>query len=194
MANDNKIVRAITGVTCVMLLAKMLGMLRSILQARVYGAGPDMDLFTQASNYTVSIFTTVCYALCVAAIPLLSQKLLKSREEGFRAANRLISNTLLLSLAAVAVLALLGLSGAMESLLGIRDGTGLFRYSFLALLASLPVITLTYLLLALFQSMGHFTLQGSLSLLYSLVLCAVLLLAGDKLSLRGFVALTSVGI
>jgi len=193
MGTDNRIVRAITSVTCVMLLAKMLGMLRSILQARVFGAGPDMDLFTQANNYTVSVFTTVCYALCVAAIPLLSQKLLKSREEGFRAANRLISNTLLLSLAAAALLALLGVSGTMEALLGIRDAGGLFRHSFLVLLASLPVITLTYLLLALFQSMGHFTLQGSLSLLYSLVLCAVLVLAGDSMSLRSFAVLTSAG-
>ncbi len=50
---------------------------------------------------------------------------------------------------------------------------------------SLPIITLTYLLLALFQTMGHFTLQGRLSLLYNLALCAVLLLAQDRLSLRG---------
>ena len=60
MENDNKIVRAITGVTCVMLLAKALAMLRNILQARVFGAGTDIDLFTQANNYSVSLFTTVC--------------------------------------------------------------------------------------------------------------------------------------
>ncbi len=58
---------------------------------------------------------------------------------------------------------------------------------------SLPIITLTYLLLALFQTMGHFTLQGRLSLLYNLALCAVLLLAQDRLSLRGFAVVTSVG-
>ena len=192
MSSDNKIVRAITGVTCVMLLAKALGMLRSILQARVFGAGPDVDLFTQANNFTVSIFTTVCYALCVAAIPLLTQKLMKSRESGFRAANTLISNTLVLSLGIMALLQLLGSAGLMETLLGVSDDSGLFRFCFVVLPAALPVITLTYLLLALFQSMGHFALQGSLSLLYSLVLCAVLL-AGEGLTLRGFVVLTSLG-
>jgi murein biosynthesis integral membrane protein MurJ len=193
MGKDNKVVRAITGVTCVMLVAKALGMLRSILQARVYGAGPDVDLFTQASNYTVSVFTTVCYALCVAAIPLLTQTLLRSREAGFRAANKLISNTLVLALIVAAGATALTGAGLTQQLLGVEDGTGVFRFSFTVLLWALPVIALTYLLLALFQSMGHFTLQGSLSLLYGLVLCAVLLIFGERLSLRGFVVLTSAG-
>ena len=192
-SQDNKIVRAITGVTCVMVLAKALAMLRNILQARVFGAGPEVDPFTQANNYTVSLFTTVCYALCVAAIPLLTQKRLKSREEGFRTADRLISNTLILSLGLMAVLYALSGAGIVEGLLGVTDESGLFRHCFAVLLPALPIITLTYLLLALFQSMGHFTLQGSLSLLYSVVLCGILVLVGGKLSLGAFALLTSVG-
>ena len=193
MNNDNKIVRAITGVTCVMVLAKALAMLRNILQARVFGAGTDIDLFTQANNYTISLFTTVCYALCVAAIPIFTQKRLKSREEGFRTADRLISNTLILSLGLMGLLYVCHSRGWIETLLGVSDGEGLFHFCFAALLPALPIITLTYLLLALFQSMGHFTLQGSLSLLYSVVLCGVLVILGDKLSLRAFTVLTSVG-
>ena len=192
-SQDNKIVRAITGVTCVMVLAKALAMLRNILQARVFGAGPEVDLFTQANNYTVSLFTTVCYALCVAAIPLLTQKRLKSREEGFRAADRLISNTLILSLGLMAVLYALSGVGVIQRLLGVVDESGLFRQCFAVLLPALPIITLTYLLLALFQSMGHFTLQGSLSLLYSVVLCGILVLLGDKLTLGSLALITSLG-
>ena len=193
MGSDNKIVRAITGVTCVMVLAKALAMLRNILQARVFGAGPEVDLFTQANNYSISLFTTICYALCVAAIPIFTQKLLKSREEGFRTADRLISNTLILSLGLMGLLFLATATGAVQGLLGVSDDSGLFRFCFGVLLPALPIITLTYLLLALFQSMGHFTLQGSLSLLYSVVLCGVLVLAGDKLNLKSFAALTSAG-
>ncbi len=191
MNNDNKIVRAITGVTCVMLLGKALAMLRNILQARVYGAGADMDLFTQANNYTISIFTTVAYALCVAAIPLLSRRLLKSRKEGFRTADRLISNTLVLSVIIMAALLALTASGGLEALLGMRDDTGLFQLCAVALTLCLPVVVLTYLLLALFQSMGHLTLQGSLGLLYNLVLCGVLVGFGAGLPLRTFVAITA---
>ncbi len=191
MNNDNKIVRAITGVTCVMMLGKALAMLRNILQARVYGAGADMDLFTQASNYTISIFTTVAYALCVAAIPMLSQGLMKRREEGFRTADRLISNTVTLSLILMAGLLALTGAGGLETLLGMEDQTGLFRFSASALILCLPIVVLTYLLLALFQSMGHLTLQGSLGLLYNLALCAVLVIFGAKLPLRSFVAVTA---
>ena len=193
MGNDNKIVRAITGVTCVMVLAKALAMLRNILQARVFGAGPEVDLFTQANNYSISLFTTVCYALCVAAIPIFTQKLLKSREDGFRTADRLISNTLILSLGLMGLLYVGHSCGLAERLLGVSDAGGLFHFCFAVLLPALPVITLTYLLLALFQSMGHFTLQGSLSLLYSVALCGVLVLAGGKLDLKTFAVLTSAG-
>ena len=150
MRSDEKAVRAITGVTAVMLAAKLLAVLRNILQARAFGAGPEMDLFTLANNYSVSLFTTVAHAFCVAAVPIFSQGLRRSREEGFAAANRLIST-------------------------------------------AMPVILFTYLLLALLQSLEHYTLQGSLSLLYSLALCAVLALAGDRLSLPGFALLTAVG-
>ena len=193
MSNDNKIVRAITGVTVVMLGAKALAMLRNILQARVFGAGADVDLFTQANNYTISLFATVCYAFCVAAVPIFTQKMLKSREECYRTADRLISNTMILALGLMGLMYAGNAFGLVEKLLGVSEGAQLFRTLFAVLLPALPIITLTYLLLALFQSMGHYTLQASLSLLYSMVLCGVLVAAGDSLTLPVFAAMTSLG-
>ena len=192
MQNRDQAVRAITGVTLVMFSAKILGVLRNILQARVFGAGADVDLFTQANNYTVSLFTTVAYALCVAAVPILSRRLRQGREQAFDTADRLISVTLVGALGLTALLALLGATGAAGTLVGV-PGERLFCSCFLRLLPALPVITLTYLLLALFQSMGHFTLQGSLSLLYGLALCGVLLAAGDRLTLSAYALLLSLG-
>ena len=98
-----------------------------------------------------------------------------------------------MSLGVTALLYVGGFTGIFERLLGIEDSTGLFRTLFALLLPALPIVTLTYLLLALFQSMGHFTLQASLSLLYSIALCGVLVVAGDKLTLPVFAALTSFG-
>jgi putative peptidoglycan lipid II flippase len=193
MSNDNRIVRAITGVTVVMLGAKALAMLRNILQARVFGAGADVDLFTQANNYTISLFATVCYAFCVAAVPIFTQKMLKSREECYRTADRLISNTMILSLGLMGLMYAGNAFGLVEKLLGVSEGVQLFRTLFAVLLPALPIITLTYLLLALFQSMGHYTLHASLSLLYSMVLCGVLVAAGNSLTLPVFAALTSLG-
>lgn len=149
--DNNRIVRAITSVTCVMLLVKLLGMVRNILQARQFGAGADVDVFTLANNYSVSLFTTICYALCIAAIPIFSQKLLESRRSCYETADTLISNTLILSLMVLGGLLLLGTTGAAELFLSEQAQGELFRFCFLVLVPALPVIMLTYLLLALFQ-------------------------------------------
>ena len=165
---DHKLIRAIGSVTCVMLLVKVLAMIKNILQARVYGAGVDADVFTLASSYSISLFTTMSYALCIAAIPILTQKLLSGKETCYQTANVLIANTMVLSLGATGVLFFAGAVGIIDPLLGIESNIPLFRFCFLVMVLSLPIITLTYLLLALFQTMGHFTLQGRLSLLYNL--------------------------
>ena len=95
---DHKLIRAIGSVTCVMLLVKVLAMIKNILQARVYGAGVDADVFTLASSYSISLFfTTMSYALCIAAIPILTQKLLSGKETCYQTANVLIANTMVLS-------------------------------------------------------------------------------------------------
>lgn len=190
-ADSNKIVRAITGVTFVMVSAKVLAMLRSILQAQEFGTGADVDAFIQASNYTVSLFTTIAYALCVAAIPRISGFLLKSREEAKHTADRLISNTMVLALLVMCLLILLGVTGIPEKILGVTQ-KNVFTFCFIALSAALPVVMLTYLLLAVFQSMGHYTLQGALGLLYNVALIAALILLSGKLSIQTFALLTAV--
>lgn len=191
MGESNRTIRAITGVTVLMLFTKILAMLRNILQARVFGAGADMDLFTLANNYTVSLFTTVAYALCVAAVPLFSRQLAKGKEKAYQTANHLLSLGLVVSVGLCAILLLLNLTGVIPALVG-TEGELLFRQCFTALLISLPIILLTYLSLALFQAMDHYNIQASLSLLYNVALCALLLLAGSRLSLPVFALVTAV--
>ena len=191
MGENNRTIRAITGVTVLMLFTKVLAMLRNIIQARVFGAGADMDLFTLANNYTVALFTTVAYALCVAAVPLFSRQLVKGKEKAFRMANHLLTLSILGSVGLCALLLALGLTGVIPALVG-AEGDPLFLRCFAWLLLALPVILVTYLLVALFQAMEHYNIQASLSLLYNVALCALLLLAGSRLSLSAFALLTAV--
>ena len=191
MGESNRTIRAITGVTILMLFTKVLAMLRNIIQARVFGAGADMDLFTLANNYTVALFTTVAYALCVAAVPLFSRQLAKGKDKAFQTANRLLSLSLVVSVGLCAVLLLLNLTGVVPALVG-AEGESLFRQCFSVLLISLPLILLTYLSLALFQAMDHYNIQASLSLLYNIALCAILLFAGNHLRLPVFALVTAV--
>ena len=191
MGENNRTVRAITGVTVLMLFTKVLAMLRNIIQARVFGAGADVDLFTLANNYTVALFTTVAYALCVAAVPLFSRQMSKGKEKAFGVANHLLSLVLLVSVGVCAVLFALNLTGVIPMLVGAQNEP-LFRQCFAGLLIALPIILMTYLLVALFQAMEHYNIQASLSLLYNVALCAILLLVGNRLSLSAFALITAV--
>lgn len=191
MNESGRTIRAITGVTVLMLFTKVLAMLRNILQARVFGAGADVDFFTLANNYTVSLFTTIAYALCVAAVPLFSRQLAKGKDKAYEQANRLLSLGLVVSLVLCAVLLLLNFTGIIPALVG-AEGAVLFQQCFALLLITLPIVLLTYLLLALFQAMEHYNIQASLSLLYNVVLCALLVLVGGRMSLTTFALVTAV--
>lgn len=46
--------------------------MREALQAGVFGTQTAFDLYTISYNYTIYIFTTVAYALCIAAVPVIS--------------------------------------------------------------------------------------------------------------------------
>ena len=180
---------AISWVALLTMLAKGLGMLRDILQARAFGTTAQVDQFTAANNGTIYLFTTAAYALCLAAVPILSQKLTHSREEAFQTANTLITLNGLLSLVVTA-----GMLCCIA--LGVLDPSSTadpqsFRGYAAVMAVTLPLIVTTYLLMALFQAMGHYSLQGSLSLLFNLALCGVLLFFGHHMSLWTFAVVSS---
>lgn len=180
---------AISLVAILTLIAKGLGMVRDILQARAFGATSEVDLFTAANNVTIYLFTTAAYALCLAAVPIFAGKLAKSREEAVDSANNIITITTLFSI----LVTILMLIAANLGLLG--NGVGESGYSFdwyaSVMSVTLPIIVVTYLLMALFQAMGHYSLQGSLSLLYNIVLCGILLFAGPSMSVPAFTVVVS---
>lgn len=181
--------RAISWVALLTLIAKGLGMARDILQARAFGTTAEVDLFTAANNSTIYLFTTAAYALCLAAVPIFAQKLAKDREQAFRAADNLLSVSLLASFAVTALTLLAGATGLLGQAVGASGHA--FRWYVSVMALTLPLIVLTYLLMALFQAMGHYSLQGSLSLLYNISLCVLLLAAGPRMSVAAFAAAAS---
>ncbi len=177
--------KAISMVAVFTLIAKGLGMVRDILQARAFGTSSvDIDLFTMANNSTIYLFTTAAYALCLAAIPIFSQKKSKSSAVAVDSANNLISITLLFSLVVTGLM----LGAVRLGLFGSGVGESGYRFEWYAgvMCLALPLIVLTYLLMALFQAMGHYSLQGSLSLLYNVVICGLLFAAGKRMTVPMF--------
>lgn len=181
---------AISLVAILTLIAKGLGMVRDILQARAFGATAEVDLFTAANNTTIYLFTTAAYALCLAAVPIFAGKLAKSREEAVHSANNIITITTLFSLVVTVLMLVAANLGLLGSGVG-QSGYGFNWYASVMTL-TLPVIVVTYLLMALFQAMGHYSLQGSLSLLYNIVLCGILLFAGPSMSVPVFTVVVSI--
>lgn len=175
------VVSAIGGVMLVTVLAKVMGILRESVQANVFGAA---DAYYAGYNKTVYLFTTAAYAMCVAAVPIITKEMEKSRKAGERAANELTTAALVLSLLALGVWELLTLEPFASFVYG-TDGQMIFYVRVMAL--SLPIIVMAYLMVALFQSLDHCALQGSMSLPHSLFLIAYLLLFGAQESLTTYV-------
>ena len=106
--NQNKrTLRTIGLVVAVTLLTKILGIVREALQAGVFGTQTAFDLYTISYNYTIYIFTTVAYALCIAAVPVISRHLAEDRNKAFAVAGNLICVSVLVSALVVVLLSML---------------------------------------------------------------------------------------
>lgn len=180
------IASAIGGVMLITILAKIFGILREAVQASVFGS---LDAFYAGYNKTIYLFTTAAYAMCIAAVPIITKEMEKSRKDGERAANNLTTFSLILSLIALGVWELL----SFTPLSGFVYGEDPSVIPFVRIMAlSLPVIVVAYLMVALFQSLDHFALQGSMSLPHSLFLIAYLLIFGKTDSIITYVWLVCV--
>lgn len=184
---QNRLINTIGLVTLVTLFAKLLGIVREALQARAFGTLAAADLYTTASNNTIYLFTTVAYALCIAAVPILTPRLRRDRQEGYDAAGNIISVTVLLSAVVTVGWIIASFTPWTSSLVQDAESASLLGSYMRIMALTLPIIVLTYLLVALFQSMEHFVLQGSMSIPYNLVLILFLFLFSDKLGVSGYV-------
>lgn len=186
---ENKTIHVIGTVTMVTLFAKLLGIVRESLQARAFGTQIAADLYTTANNNTIYLFTTAAYALCIAAVPILTPRLRRNRKEGYDAASNLITISVLLSaVVAVVWVGATFIPAFADSLWegGGQESAQLAGYMRVMIL-TLPVIVLTYLLVALFQSLEHFVLQGSMSIPYNLALIGFLAVFAGGLGVGGYV-------
>lgn len=187
---ENKTLHVISTVTFVTLFAKLLGIVRESLQARTFGTQLAADLYTTANNNTVYLFTTAAYALCIAAVPILAPRLRKDRKKGYEAANNLITISVLLSVTAAAVWIAATFLPAISDTLweGSADASRQLAGYMRVMILTLPLIVLTYLLVALYQSLEHFVLQGSMSIPYNLLLIAFLAVFAGRFGVGGYVA------
>lgn len=120
--NQNKrTLRTIGLVVAVTLLTKILGIVREALQAGVFGTQTAFDLYTISYNYTIYIFTTVAYALCIAAVPVISRHLAEDRNKAFAVAGNLICVSVLVSALVVGLASIVIHFAPVGHWLGVSD-------------------------------------------------------------------------
>ncbi|MGM9568341.1 MAG: polysaccharide pyruvyl transferase CsaB [Clostridia bacterium] len=177
---------AIGGVMMVTILAKVFGILRESIQANVFGA---LDAFYASYNKTIYLFTTVAYAMCIAAVPIITKAMTENRKKGEYVANNLVTFSLLLSFIGLLLWEVISLPPLSNVFLPAMSGDTLIFVRIMAL--TLPVIIATYLMVAVFQSMDHFALQGSMSLPYSVFLILILIFFMERESILLYVIAVS---
>ena len=193
--NEKSGVRTAGAISIVFLLtlfAKLLGVVREMVQANIFGTGVDANLYTASYNSTLYLFTTVCYALCIAAVPILTKEFAADRRRGERAANNLMTVTLLGALVVVAIWQILA-STPLVGVLWDTDASELPRLvSYIRIMTcALPVVAAAYLNVAIFQATDHYELQGSMSIPYNAFLAVFLLTLGARWGILGVVIASS---
>lgn len=175
MAKNKTTVRAIGLVTIITLAAKLLGVVREALQANAFGTTVQFDLYSTAYNHTIYLFTTLAYALCVAAVPIISKKLAEGKAPAEEVTGNLISVCLAMSLLICGLGLVLIHTAPIGRWLGVAgEELGKLQRYLRICLVTLPLIVLIYLMVSALQSMGHYSLQGSMSLPYNLALIVYL--------------------
>ena len=130
----------------------------------------------------------MCYALCIAAVPILTQEFGAKRERGIRAANNLVTITLLGSLGVVGVWQVLASTPLVGILWDVAESELPRLVGYIRIMScALPIVAMAYLMVALFQATDHYELQGSMSIPYNVFLAVFLFLFGSKLGIGGIV-------
>ncbi len=182
------IIAAIGGVMMITVVSKIFGVLRESVQANVFGSA---DNYYAGYNKTIYLFTTVAYAMCVAAVPILTKQFARDRKGGERTANNLTTLCLGVGLIAMLVMEIASfIPPVCTFLYGSTDPEAILFIRIMAL--SLPVVISSYLMVAIFQSLDHYTLQGSMAVPYSVFLMLYLVIFGRKLSLTWYVVMVAV--
>ena len=183
---------AISIVFLLTLFAKLLGVVREMMQANIFGTSVDADLYTASYNSTLYLFTTVCYALCIAAVPILTKEFATDKKRGITTANNLLTVTLIASVAVTALWQILASTPLIKMLWDVDSANLANLVKYIRIMAcTLPIVAATYLNVAIFQATDHYTLQGSMSIPYNAFLAIFLLVCGKEFGILGIVVASS---
>ena len=178
------------------LLAKILGLVRTMLLSRYYGASALADAFNAASSLPLNLYDiTLGTAIASAFVPVFNDKLANGEREQ---ADRFASNFLNCAVLISAVLAAAGMLFPEAALKVVASGLQGEALAYAAQLTRIimPVIAIatgTYVFIGVLQSYGEFTGPALVSLCYNAVMIIYFLFFDRYFGIYGLGAAFSIG-
>ncbi len=181
------------GVSIVIFIAKLIGFVRDIVFAAIFGTTILADLYQLIFSYPSYLFTSIGTALSSFNIPNLTSFLKdRTREERNQYLSNLFAHITLWG----SLLCLVGIifAPALTKVIapGVSDDVvGLAIMLTRIMIPTLLLVSLTYVTAGVLQVHGRFKLSSSISIPFNVLIIVALLLKGDDVVLLGFV--TTIG-
>ncbi len=183
--NGVLLIAALAGLTAI---AKILGFVRVMLLASVYGTGIEASAFEAAYKIPDLVFSSAGMALATTFIPLFAEyRELKGEQEAFRFAN-ITLNVLILGTAVIALVGVLAAPWLVKIIyLGFEGDIYYLTVQLLQILFPIIIfIAAAFTFVAILQCMGEFRIPAVISLPSNLINIAYLAFLSTWEGIRGF--------
>jgi putative peptidoglycan lipid II flippase len=178
------------------LLSKGLGMVRTMLLTRFYGAGAMADAFIAASKLPLTLYdVTLGTAIASAFVPVFNEKLTKAdQKEAERFASNFLNVTVILS-GIIAALGIIFPQAALKLVAAGLQGEA-YTYALSLIRIIMPVMCIaagTYIFVGVLQSYGEFTGPALISLISNVAMVVYFLVFDRWFGIYGLGVAFTVG-
>ncbi|MCQ2424157.1 MAG: murein biosynthesis integral membrane protein MurJ [Clostridia bacterium] len=191
-----KLLSTAAALACIIVLAKVLGLIRDTLVAGIYGTTDAAVAFDTAAQLPTLVFDLlVGSAITAAFIPVFNRILVqRGRAEADRFAASYINLAFLISTA----LALLGYAaaGVLVRLIAPSLDTetaALASSLFRIMLPVIPLASLAFLFVGILQSLGSFRVPAAISIVSAVLTIVYLLFFSSRFGITGLAVVTAIG-
>lgn len=188
--NGGKAVKTISVMAIIIMLAKVMGLLREMLVANIYGQGMESDILNTATQIPLLFFDMVLgVAILSTFVPIFNRKIEESgKESAMTFANNFagVVGVIAVCVAAAGIvfaepIVRLMVPGYAEVSGKVEQTAVLLRILF----PSIAFTSMAYIAVGVLQSFGEFTLPSLISVVSNGVMILYLIIFGDKIGLYG---------
>ncbi|MCT4604756.1 MAG: murein biosynthesis integral membrane protein MurJ [Marinisporobacter sp.] len=195
MNNYKKTIKTIFAVISLTFLAKFLGFFRDALLVSKLGANMESDAYIMALNSTSIVFVSIGAAIVTGTIPIIVRLFSKaSKKEAFSFVNNLLNILIGISF----LFTLLGELFSKQMMKILAGGFDPYKFDLTVKLTRimLPIlifICITYIFVALLQSMERFKVTSIISMPANILMIFFLLFFSQKYGVEGLAVVTTIG-